>query len=70
MRTPSEQRSLEATLVWLKNTVLPGYERLGDVESVRQTLLHIADVEWLLEDPRRKAPGPEWTRHYAESGKR
>ena len=39
---------------WLLETVIPGFQKRKDNESVRRCMLQIMDIEWLLEtDPPR-----------------
>lgn len=59
-------------LDWLRDKVLVGYQTVPKMppgiraEAIRRTELHIADIEWLLEDLTRKAPICGWNKPYAE----
>lgn len=59
-------------LHWLRDTVLVEYQTVRKMppgmraESIRLTEQHIANIEWLLEDPQRKAPICGWGKPYAE----
>lgn len=63
----NERDMLLNHLDWLNNSVLPGFVRRDDNESVRRTRQQIADIEYRLEtDPPRPRPECGWDRSLRE----
>lgn len=64
-RLNNEHAMLEQHLTWLKGSVLPGFERRKDTESIRRTLRQIDNIEWRIATGK-LAPLCGWRKLYRE----